>query len=370
MTILAQARRLIVKIGSSLLVDETSGHVRRTWLDSLCADLAACRARGQEVLVVSSGAVAVGRRQLGLTPPLRLEEKQAAAACGQIRLAHAYQEALAHHSLTVAQVLLTLDDSEDRRRYLNARNTLETLLRLGAVPVINENDTVATAEIRVGDNDRLAARVAQMVSADALVLFSDIDGLYTADPRKHADARFIPEVRELTPDIEAMAGDPGSAYGSGGMVTKLTAARICLSAGCRMAITKGETLHPLKAIEDGGRCTWFIPSSEPRTARKQWIFGSMKPAGILVLDDGAARALASGRSLLPAGVVEVSGEFGRGDCVLVKTRDGRVLGRGLVAYSAADSRAILGRKSGEIEAVLGFRGRDELIHRDDLVMEG
>jgi glutamate 5-kinase len=367
---LTDARRLIVKIGSSLLVDETSGHVRRTWLDSLCADLAACRARGQEVLVVSSGAVAVGRRQLGLTPPLRLEEKQAAAACGQIRLAHAYQEALAHHSLTVAQVLLTLDDSEDRRRYLNARNTLETLLRLGAVPVINENDTVATAEIRVGDNDRLAARVAQMVSADALVLFSDIDGLYTADPRKHADARFIPEVRELTPDIEAMAGDPGSAYGSGGMVTKLTAARICLSAGCRMAITKGETLHPLKTIEDGGRCTWFIPNSEPRTARKQWIFGSMKPAGILVLDDGAARALASGRSLLPAGVVEVNGEFGRGDCVLVKTRDGRVLGRGLVAYSAADSRAILGRKSGEIEAVLGFRGRDELIHRDDLVMEG
>jgi glutamate 5-kinase len=270
----------------------------------------------------------------------------------------------------VAQVLLTLDDSEDRRRYLNARSTLETLLRLGAVPVINENDTVATAEIRVGDNDRLAARVAQMVSADALVLFSDIDGLYTADPRKHADARFIPEVRELTPEIEAMAGDPGSAYGSGGMVTKLTAARICLSAGCRMAITKGETLHPLKAIEEGGRCTWFIPSSEPRTARKQWIFGSMKPSGSLVLDDGAAKALASGRSLLPAGVIAVAGEFDRGDCVLVKTPAGRVLGRGLVAYSSADSRAILGRKSGDIEAILGYRGRDELIHRDDLVMEG
>ena len=365
-----QARRLIVKIGSSLLVDESSGHVRRTWLDSLCADIAACRARGQEVLIVSSGAVAVGRRQLGLKPPLRLEEKQAAAACGQIRLAHAYQEALAQHGITVAQVLLTLDDSENRRRYLNARSTLDTLLRLGAVPVINENDTVATAEIRVGDNDRLAARVAQMVSADALVLFSDIDGLYTADPRKHSDARHIPEVRELTPEIEAMAGDPGSAYGSGGMVTKLTAARICLSAGCSMAIAKGETLHPLKAIEEGGRCTWFVPNSEPRTARKQWIFGSMNPTGTLVLDAGAARALNQGNSLLPAGVVAVDGAFDRGDCVLVKAADGRVLGRGLVAYSAIDSRAIAGRKSGEIEAIRGFRGRDELLHRDDLVMEG
>ncbi|CAA7612365.1 gamma-glutamate kinase [Candidatus Terasakiella magnetica] len=370
MSLLSKARRLIIKIGSSLLVDEASGQIRRSWLDSLCADLAACRARGQEVIVVSSGAVAVGRRQLGLKPPLKLEEKQAAAATGQIRLAHAYQEALAKHHITVAQVLLTLEDSEDRRRYLNARNTLDTLLRLGALPVINENDTVATAEIRVGDNDRLAARVAQMVSADALVLFSDIDGLYTADPRKTSDARFIPEVRELTPEIEAMAGDPGSAYGSGGMVTKLVAAKICLSAGCRMAITRGETLHPLKAIEDGGRCTWFIPQSEPRTARKQWIFGSMKPAGTLVLDDGAVKALQSGRSLLPAGVVTVDGEFDRGDCVLVKDAAARILGRGLVAYSATDSRAIMGRKSGEIEAILGFRGRDEIIHRDDLVMEG
>jgi glutamate 5-kinase len=370
MTPLASARRLIVKIGSSLLVDEATGRVRRAWLESLAADIAECRARGQEVLVVSSGAVAVGRRRLGLTPPLKLEEKQAAAATGQIQLAHAWQDALAHHSITVAQVLLTLDDSENRRRYLNARSTLETLLRLGAVPVINENDTVATAEIRVGDNDRLAARVAQMVSADALVLFSDIDGLYTSDPRKDPNARFLPEVRELTPEIEAMAGDPGSAYGSGGMVTKLVAAKICLSAGCRMAITKGEPLHPLRAIEAGeGRCTWFLPNSEPRTARKQWIFGSMKPAGTISLDAGAARALASGRSLLPAGVTAVTGMFERGDCVLVKDADGKVLGRGLVAYSSEDARAIQGRKSGEIEAILGFRGRDELIHRDDLVME-
>ncbi len=366
---LLNARRLIVKIGSSLLVDDASGQVRRTWLESLCADIAAFRARGQEVIVVSSGAVAVGRRKLGLTLPLKLEEKQAAAATGQIRLAHAYQEALAHHGITVAQVLLTLEDSEDRRRYLNARTTLETLLRLGAVPVINENDTVATAEIRFGDNDRLAARVAQMVSADALVLFSDIDGLYTADPRKNADARFIPEVREMTPEIEAMAGDPGSAYGSGGMVTKLTAAKICLSAGCRMAIAKGEPLHPLATIEQGGRCTWFIPSSEPRTARKQWIFGTMNPSGSLILDRGAVKALGLGSSLLPAGVIQVEGEFERGDCVLVKSSDGPILGRGLVAYSSTDSRAIAGRKSTEIEAILGFRGRDELIHRDDLVME-
>ncbi|KIL97581.1 Glutamate 5-kinase / RNA-binding C-terminal domain PUA [Paramagnetospirillum magnetotacticum MS-1] len=367
---LAAAKRLIVKIGSSLLVDESTGQVRRGWLETVAADIAACKARGQEVIVVSSGAVAVGRRKLGLTPPLKLEEKQAAAATGQIRLAHAWQDALAHHSITVAQVLLTLDDSENRRRYLNARSTLETLLRLGAVPVINENDTVATAEIRVGDNDRLAARVAQMVSADALVLFSDIDGLYTNDPRKDPTARFIPEVHELTPEIEAMAGDPGSAYGSGGMVTKLVAARICLSAGCRMAITRGEPMHPLKTMEEGGRCTWFLPNSEPRTARKQWIFGSMKPTGTLVLDTGAARALAQGRSLLPAGITEIAGSFERGDCVLVKDADGKVLGRGLVAYSAEDARAIMGRKSGEIEAILGFRGRDELIHRDDLVMEG
>ena len=370
MTFIAEARRLIVKIGSSLLVDDASGQVHRKWLESLCEDIAVCRARGQEVIVVSSGAVAVGRRQLRLQPPLRLEEKQAAAATGQIRLAHAYQEALARHGFTVAQVLLTLDDSEDRRRYINARNTLDTLLRLGAIPVINENDTVATAEIRFGDNDRLAARVAQMIAADALVLFSDIDGLYTGDPRRDAQARFIPEVRELTPEIEAMAGDPGSAYGSGGMVTKLVAARICLSAGCRMAITLGQSLHPLRAIESGEqRATWFIPSAEPRTARKQWIFGSMRPVGTLQVDDGACRALAMGKSLLPAGVVAVEGSFDKGDCVLVKGPGGQLLGRGLAAYGASDARLIMGRKTTDIETALGWRGRDELIHRDDLVMD-
>lgn len=369
-TPIADAKRLIVKVGSSLLVDEASGHVRRHWLESLCDDVARCRARGQEVVLVSSGAVAVGRRHLGLTPPLTLDQKQAAAATGQIQLAHAYQEALAHHAITCAQVLLTLSDSEDRRRYLNARQTLDTLLRLGAVPVINENDTVATTEIRFGDNDRLAARVAQMISADALVLFSDIDGLYTADPRKDPDATYLPEVHEITPEIEAMAGDPGTGYGSGGMVTKLAAARICLSAGCRMAICKGEPLMPLTALENGARATWFVPEGGPRTARKQWIYGSMKPVGAVSVDSGAARALKKGGSLLPAGVVAVDGEFERGDCVLVLGPDGRVLGRGLSAYDTADARRILGHRSADIAAILGDSRGDELIHRDDLVMEG
>ncbi len=368
---LLAAKRLIVKIGSSLLVEPETGHVRRAWLNALADDIAEARARGQEVVVVTSGAVAVGRRPLGLPPgPLKLEEKQAAAATGQIRLAHAYQEALARHGLTVAQVLVTMDDSENRRRYLNARNTLETLLRLGAVPVINENDTVATQELRFGDNDRLAARVAQMVWADALVLFSDIDGLYTADPRKSPDARLIPEVTEITPDIEGMAGDPGSSFGSGGMVTKIAAAKICMGAGCRMAIALGKPMNPLRQITQGGNCTWFLPATSPRTARKSWIAGSMKPVGALVVDDGAARALLAGKSLLPAGVTTIEGDFQRGDPVLVKNGQGKVIARGLIAYAAEDAVHIIGHKSAEIEQILGYRGRDEIIHRDDLVVEG
>jgi glutamate 5-kinase len=370
MSPVAAAKRLVIKVGSSLLVEEASGQIHRRWLDSLADDVARCRARGQDVILVSSGAVAVGRRHLNLAPPLRLEEKQAAAATGQIRLAHAYQEALARRGVTVAQVLLTLEDSEDRQRYLNARSTVETLLKLGAVPVINENDTVATAEIRFGDNDRLAARVAQMTGADALVLFSDIDGLYTGDPRRDPDAAFIPEVTALTPEIEAMAGDPGSGYGSGGMVTKLAAARICLSAGCRMAIARGHVDHPLTAIEAGARCTWFVPSAGPRTARKQWIGGALRPSGAIIVDQGVVRALAAGRSLLPAGATGIEGRFDQGDCVLVRGPDGTVLARGLARYSAEEARRILGRKSTEIDAALGYRGCDELIHRDDLVMEG
>ncbi len=366
---LASARRLIVKIGSALLVDEPGGDIRRAWLDALCEDIHRCRARGQEVLIVSSGAVAVGRRHLRLTGrSLRLEEKQAAAATGQIRLAHAYLEALGRHGITVAQILLTPDDTEARRRHLNARATLEQLLDLGAVPVINENDTVATSEIRFGDNDRLAARVAQMISADTLVLLSDIDGLYTADPRRDAAAEHIAEVRELTPEIEAMAGAAPAGYSSGGMVTKLAAARIAMAAGCRMVIARGERLHPLSAIEQGAPATWFIPSAEPRTARKRWIAGTLYTEGALIVDDGAAAALKRGTSLLPAGVVAVEGEFERGDPVIVRDRDGRELARGLAAYGSSDASAIAGHKSSEIEAVLGYRGRDEMIHRDDLVV--
>jgi glutamate 5-kinase len=366
---LAQARRLIVKVGSALLVDDASGDIRRPWLDALADDVAAAKARGQEVLLVSSGAIAVGRRHLGLVGrALRLDEKQAAAATGQIRLAHAYQETLARHGITVAQILLTPDDTEERRRHLNARATLNQLLALGAVPVINENDTVATAEIRFGDNDRLAARVAQMISADTLVLLSDIDGLYTADPRNDRAARHIAEVREITPEIEAMGGEAPAGYSSGGMVTKLVAARIAMAAGCRMVIARGEGLNPLAAIEAGARATWFVPTAEPRTARKRWIAGALNPIGVMVVDEGAAAALRRGTSLLPAGVVAVDGAFERGDAVIVRERDGRELARGLSAYSSADARAIAGHKSGEIEAILGYRGRDEMIHRDDLVV--
>jgi glutamate 5-kinase len=339
----------------------------------LADDVARCRSRGQEVILVSSGAIAVGRRHLGLAGRrLRLEEKQAAAATGQIRLAHAYQEALARHGITVAQILLTLDDTEERRRHLNARSTFAQLVALGAVPVVNENDTIATAEIRFGDNDRLAARVAQMTSADLLVLLSDIDGLYTADPRKDPNARHIATVREIGSEIEAMAGEAPPGYSSGGMVTKLVAARIAMSAGCRMLIAKGKSgglaMGPLAAIEAGGRATLFLSRGEPRSARKAWIAGAVNPSGTVIVDDGAARALRRGTSLLPAGVVDVEGSFERGDAVIIRARSGGEAGRGLSAYSSADIRRIAGHKSGEIAGILGYRGRDEIIHRDDLVV--
>jgi glutamate 5-kinase len=366
---LAKARRVVVKIGSALLVEDASGRIRRDWLDALADDVAALRAEGKQAILVSSGAIAVGRRHLGLTQKsLKLEEKQAAAATGQIRLAHAWQESLARHDITVAQVLLTLEDTEERRRHLNARSTLTTLLALSCVPVINENDTVATSEIRFGDNDRLAARVAAMISADTLVLLSDIDGLYTADPRSDPAARHIPEVAQITPEIEAMAGEAPPGYSSGGMVTKLAAARVAVGAGCRMAIANGRPLNPLKRLGEGAPATWFLPASEPRTARKAWIAGSLKAMGELTVDDGAAAALGSGRSLLPAGVIKVSGRFERGDLVVVRNRAGLELARGLAAYSAEDAKRIAGHKSREIEALIGYRGRDEMIHRDDLVV--
>jgi len=366
---LLRARRIVVKVGSALLVDAQEGTPNRGWLAALAEDVAALRARGQEVLLVSSGAIALGRRQLGLTSTrLKLEEKQAAAAVGQIRLAHAWKDALELHRLSVAQILLTFGDTEERRRYLNARNTLSALLRLGAIPVINENDTVATAEIRYGDNDRLAARVAQMISADCLVLLSDVDGLYSTDPRRDPDARFIPDVHSITLDIERMAGGTTSAVGSGGMATKIAAAKIAIAAGCRMAVALGRELHPLRRIQEGERCTWFHPSVTPATVRKQWIAGSLQPVGELHVDAGAVRALRDGRSLLPAGVTKVDGHFDRGDPVVVLGPDGAEIARGLSAYSRGDAERIQGRRSSELEALLGFRGRDEIIHRDDLVL--
>ena len=366
---LADAKRIVIKIGSVLLVEQATGTIHRTWLNALADDIAGLVRGGSEIVLVSSGAIAVGRRHLGLTRgTLKLEESQAAAATGQIRLAHAYQETLARHDITVAQVLLTLDDTEERRRHLNARSTLTTLLRLGTVPVINENDTVATSEIRFGDNDRLAARVAAMMNADALVLLSDIDGLYSADPKVDPDAKFIAEVSAITPEIEAMAGRAQPGHSSGGMVTKLAAARIAVGAGCRMVIADGRELHPLAAIQNGARATWFLSQVEPRTARKRYIAASLKPAGTLILDDGARRALGSGKSLLPAGVTAVEGAFQRGDAVVLRGLDGAEIARGLSAYSAADARRIIGHKSREIEAILGYRGREELVHRDDMVL--
>ena len=366
---LTQARRIVVKVGSALLVDGDTGRVNRAWLETLVEDLLRLRKRGQRVILVSSGAIALGRRRLGLKHGvLRLEESQAAAAVGQIRLAHAYKELLEGCDVTVAQVLLTLEDSERRRRYLNARATLESLLALGALPVINENDTVATAEIRYGDNDRLAARVAQMVGADCLVLLSDVEGLYSADPNREPGARFIHEVPQITPEIEAMAGSSASQVGSGGMTAKIAAARIAVAAGCHMCIAAGVHRHPLRRIEEGADCTWFVPTATPAAARKQWIAGTLRPAGAITIDAGALRALLEGSSLLPAGVTGARGRFDRGDTVSVLSADGAEIARGMVAYSDVDAARIMGRKSSEIADILGFRGRDEMIHRDDLVL--
>ena len=365
-----QAKRLVVKIGSALLVDGENGNIRDGWLNALASDIAWCRKNGQEILVVSSGSIALGRHQLRLPSDrnLRLEESQAAAAAGQIRLAHAYQQTLAKYDLSVAQILLTLDDTESRRRHLNARSTLNQLLQLGVIPVINENDTVATNEIRFGDNDRLGARVAAMISADCLILLSDIDGLYEEDPRINLIAKHIGEVAEITTCIEAMAGTAPVGYSSGGMVTKLDAAKIAMASGCHMAITDGKANQPLTALANGARATWFAAKASPLTARKRWIAGTIKPTGEIIVDTGAAKALLDGKSLLPAGITHIEGDFLRGDAVRVRNGDGNEIARGLIAYAAEDALKIKGHKSSEIEAILGYRGRDEMIHRDNLVL--
>jgi glutamate 5-kinase len=362
------ARRVVVKIGSALLV-ESGGKVRAGWLDQLAADIGRMVARGQQVIVVTSGAIALGRPRLGLARrPARLDEKQAAAATGQILLARAWQEALARVGREAAQILITLEDTEARRRYLNARATMETLLRLGVVPVVNENDTVATTEIRIGDNDRLSARVAVMASAETLVLLSDVDGLYSTDPRKDPAATHFPVVAELGLEVDAMAGGSGSSVGTGGMITKIAAARIATAAGCAVVLGKGSVERPLEALEQGGRCTLFTARTSPRGARKEWIAASLGATGVLIIDDGALNALRAGRSLLPAGVRRVEGGFGKGDAVFVRTADGATVAKGLAGYDAEDARRIAGRRTEDIEGALGYRGQDELVHRDDLVM--
>ncbi len=366
MATLTEARRLVVKIGSALLVDRDTGRLRADWLRTLAQDVAWLKSGGSDVILVSSGSIALGRGVLGLpATALPLEQSQAAAAVGQIRLARAYEEALAPHGLSAAQVLVTLEDSNDRRRYLNSRATLETLLGFGAVPIVNENDTIATDEIRYGDNDRLAAQVAATVGADVLVLLSDVDGFYSASPATDPTARRFDVIDSITPDIEAMAGDAASGLSKGGMKTKLMAAKVATAAGCAMAITQGATLSPLRALADGDPATWFTAQMDPHAARKRWI-AAMKPRGTLRIDAGAARALALGKSLLPAGVTAVTGAFGRGDPVDITGPDGAQLGQGLSRYTAEEARAIAGHQSAEIETLLGYPGRAALVHRDDL----
>lgn len=362
-------RRIVVKVGSSLLIDSEAGTLKDAWLSALVDDLAKLHGEGRDILVVSSGAVALGRSRLRLPRgPLKLEDSQAAAAIGQIALARIWSEMLDRFGIKAGQILVTLQDTEERRRYLNARSTLGKLLEWRAVPVINENDTVATTEIRYGDNDRLAARVATMASADLLVLLSDIDGLYDAPPAVNPDAKLIPVVEAITPAIESMAGAAGSELSRGGMRTKIEAGRIATSGGTHMVIASGKVAHPLRAIEQGGPCTWFLTPANPVTARKRWIGGSLEPRGTLVIDAGAARALAAGKSLLPAGIIRVDGHFARGDAVIVRDADGHDIARGLVAYDAEDAERIRGRSSADIISILGIEGRTEMIHRDDLVV--
>jgi glutamate 5-kinase len=362
-----KARRLVVKIGSALLVDRVTG-LKTAWLTALALDVAEAKARGADVVLVSSGSIALGRKVLGLPDgALTLEQSQAAAAVGQIRLARTYEEVLAPHGIITGQVLVTLEDTEDRRRYLNSRATMETLLGLGVVPIVNENDTVATDEIRFGDNDRLAAQIAVTVGADQLVLLSDVDGFYSANPKEDPTATRFDLVEKITPAIEAMAGDPVSGMSKGGMKTKLLAAKTAVAGGCAMAIMEGSVLRPLQALAQGANRTWFIAQGDPQAARKRWI-NAMKPKGELRLDAGAVAAMAQGKSLLPAGVTSVTGTFGRGDPVALVSPEGDILGKGLVRYTAVEAKAIAGHRSGEIEAILGYQGRAALVHRDDLVI--
>ena len=366
---LPNAKRIVVKVGSALLVDEGKNTINKAWLAGIASDISRLKSAGKDVVVVSSGAIALGSRLLKIhNKALSLQEKQAAAATGQVTLAHAWMEALGAYKVQAAQILLSPDDTETRRKHLNARATMGALLDLGAVPVVNENDTVATAEIRFGDNDRLAARVAAMIGADLLILLSDVDGLYTGNPNQNNNAAHLPQIDHITDDIMAMAGTANAQYASGGMVTKLEAGRISTAAGCHMIICDGRDPEPLLRLENGARCSCFIATETPHAARKQWIAGALTPRGTIGVDAGAATALRSGKSLLPAGVVAVDGQFDRGDLVAVEDQSGRIIGHGLSSYSAADATKIKGHKSREIETMLGYRGRDEMIHADNLVV--
>ncbi len=364
------AKRIVIKIGSALLVDAETGQIHQSWLETIASEIAELWQQGKQIILVTSGSVALGRRHLGLDyAHFVLEEQQAAAAVGQIRLAHAYQEIMRKYGITVAQVLLTLEDSENRQRYINSHNTLKTLINLKVIPIINENDTVATSELKYGDNDRLSARVAQMTCADVLVLLSDIDGLYTGDPRQDPSAEFIPEVKKLTPAIESMGQGPGSAFGSGGMKTKLTAARIVMESGGNMVICKGQVEQPLKQLDLAEtRCTWFLAEISPRSARKNWIAQHLQPYCSIIVDEGAAGALQQGKSLLAAGVINIDGDFRKGDPVKIISSYGREIGRGLSNYHAHEARIIKGYRSDKFQELLGYRGNDEIIHRDDLVI--
>ena len=364
---LAKAKRIVIKIGSSLIAE--SARARTSWLATMAADIAALHAAGKEIILVSSGAVALGRPHVGLgTERLSLEEKQAAAAAGQPLLIQAWQQAFAKHDIHVAQLLLTLEDSERRRRYLNARGTFTTLLSHKLIPIVNENDSVATAELKFGDNDRLAARVAVMLGADVLVLFSDIDGLYDKNPALHADAKHIALVDALTPNIMAMGGEAATALSNGGMKTKLDAAQIVTASGCHMVIAKGNEKHALSALSEGAACTWFTATTKPQIARKHWISSAVHVPGSITVDAGAEKALTEGKSLLPAGITAVTGKFERGDTIAIKNADGKVLGKGITGYSAEEAKKIRGKKSAEVESILGYAHRATLIHRDDLVM--
>ncbi|MUH05045.1 glutamate 5-kinase [Commensalibacter melissae] len=366
---LNQARRIVIKIGSALLIDGKNACVRQSWLESLIEDIIHLRQQNCQILIVSSGAIALARYKLKLNRyKLRLDEKQAAAAIGQIKLAQTWHEAFAAHKITTAQILLTLDDTETRLQYSNARSAIETLLKLNCIPIINENDTVATSEIRFGDNDRLAARVAEMVKADRLILFSDIDGLYTADPKTNPSAKHLASIPELTPQIYAMGGKAPTGYSSGGMATKLAAAKIATTAGCAMAIAYGKLLHPLKALQEGARCSWFLPNRKPYPARKRWIAGSISTKGTIFIDNGAEKALKNGKSLLPAGIIKVEGHFQRGDIIKIANKNGKIVGNGISTYDSSEITQIIGLQTDKINSQLGWDGPNEVIHHDDMVI--